>query len=124
MLREGTAGRRIRYRRGCISGRFAVFRTNFILGILVGVALAIAAPLAGTELVATLSAPAQATGVSAHLNKVAPQTVNRAGKSDRIRPSHNAIGDSKSSKIPDGCDPAFSPLSRGAGSNFSGRCLT
>jgi hypothetical protein len=101
-----------------------VFKTNFILGILVGVALAIATPLAGTELAATFSAPAQANSVNSDLNKFAPQTVNRAGKSDRIRPSHNAIGDSKSPKIPDGCDPAFSPLSRGAGSNFSGRCLT
>jgi hypothetical protein len=104
----------------------AVFKTNFILGILVGVALAVAAPLAGTELVATFSAPAKASSIAAHLNKVAPQTVNRAAKSDRLRPSHNAIGDSpsKASKIPDGCDPAFSPLSRGARSNFSGRCLT
>jgi hypothetical protein len=103
-----------------------VFKTNFILGMLVGVALAVAAPLAGTELVATFSAPAKASSVAAHLNKVAPQTVNRAAKSDRIRPSHNAIGNSpsRSRKIPDGCDPAFSPLSRGAGSNFSGRCLT
>jgi hypothetical protein len=103
-----------------------VFKTNFILGMLVGVALAVTAPLAGTELVATFSAPAKASSVAAHLNKVAPQTVNRAAKSDRIRPSHNAIGNSPSRppKIPDGCDPAFSPLSRGAGSNFSGRCLT
>lgn len=101
----------------------AVFKTNFILGILVGIALAGAAPLAGAELVATFSAPAKANSISADL-KVAPQVVNRPGKSDRLRPSDNAIGDSRSQKIPDGCDPAFSPLSRGAGSNFSGRCLT
>jgi hypothetical protein len=102
----------------------AVFKTNFILGILVGIALAVAAPLAGAELVETFSTPAKANSISADLTKVAPQVVNRAGKSDRLRPSHNAIGDSRSPKIPDGCDPAFSPLSRGAGSNFSGRCLT
>jgi hypothetical protein len=107
------------------AGFMAVFKTNFILGMLVGVALAAWAPVAGTELVATFSAPAKAS-VAAHLNEIVPQTVNRAAKSDRIRPAHNAIGNSpsKSPKIPDGCDPAFSPLSRGASSNFSGRCLT
>ena len=106
----------------------AVFKTNFLAGILVGVALAIATPLAGTELVATLSAPAQANAnnVSTPVPALkASQTVNRTGKTDRLHPAHNAVGNSpaKLPKIPEGCDPAFSPLSKGASSNFSSRCL-
>ena len=100
----------------------AMFRTNFLAGIFVGVALAIAAPFAGTELVATLSAPAQANSAA---QLTVPQIVNRASKTDRLRPDHKALGDSpaKPPKILEGCDPAFSPLSKGAASNFSSRCL-
>jgi hypothetical protein len=99
----------------------AVFKSNFVAGILVGLGVALAAPLAGTELVASLSAPAKANVQNPA--SVTPQTVNRAGKADRIRPAHNAIGRSGPTKIPEGCDPAFSPLSKGAASNFSSRCL-
>ena len=102
----------------------AVFKANFLAGLLVGVAIAIALPFAGAEVFATLSVPAQATGVAAPALQPV-QSVNRAGKTDRLHPSHNAIGRSapKAPKIPEGCDPAFSPLSRGASSNFSSRCL-
>ena len=99
----------------------AVFKSNFVAGILVGLGVAFAAPLVGTELVASLSAPAKANVQSPA--SITPQTVNRAGKADRIRPGHNAIGRSGPTKIPEGCDPAFSPLSKGAASNFSSRCL-
>jgi hypothetical protein len=98
-----------------------VVKTNFMAGLLVGAAVAVALPLVGTEVFATLSGPAQATVTA----PASPQTVNRAGKADRLHPSHNAIGGSapKAQKILEGCDPAFSPLSKGAASNFAGRCL-
>lgn len=94
----------------------AVFKANFLAGVLVGAALAVAAPFAGAEMVAALSAPAKAS--------VVPQTVNRAAKSDRLHP-HDAVRNAPSTvpKILEGCDPAFSPLSKGAGANFSSRCL-
>lgn len=85
-----------------------------------GAAVAVAIPLVGTEVVATLSGPAQAT-VTAPQDL---QIVNRAGKADRLHPVHNAIGRSApKAKILEGCDPAFSPLSKGAASNFSSRCV-
>lgn len=99
-----------------------VFKANFIVGLLVGVALAAATPIAGMELFATTSVPAKASTPA----EVFLQTVNRDGKSDRLHTLHNAIGGSpgaKTLRIPEGCDPAFSPLSRGAASNFSSRCL-
>jgi hypothetical protein len=102
-----------------------VFRANFVAGILVGVALAIAAPLAGTELVAGLSPTAKANSATAQGTRAALQTVNRSGKSDRL---HSRNADSslrpKIPKIPEGCDPAFSPLSRGAAVNYASRCLS
>jgi hypothetical protein len=99
----------------------AVFKTNFLAGILVGAVFAVAIPLAGTEVFATLSDSAQAAP-----QPVVQQIVNRAGKTDRLHPAHNAIGRSspKASKILEGCDPAFSPLSKGVASNYSSRCLT
>lgn len=99
----------------------AVFKANFLAGLLVGVAIAVAIPFVGTEVFASLSGPAQATATA----PLPLQTVNRAGKADRLHPAHNAIGRSapKAPKILEGCDPAFSPLSRGATSNFSSRCL-
>lgn len=107
-----------------------VFRANFVAGILVGIALAIAAPLAGTELVAGLSPTAKATTATASRmavlgDSVPLQTVNRSGKSDRLHP-RNAAGSSRSKmpRILEGCDPAFSPLSRGAASNYVSRCLS
>jgi hypothetical protein len=103
-----------------------VFKANFVTGVFVGLALAIAAPLTGAELVATLSAPARANNAALQ-SPVAPlQTVNRAGKSDRLHLPQNAVGTSPSKmpKIPEGCDSAFSPLSRGATSNFTSRCLS
>jgi hypothetical protein len=102
-----------------------VFRANFVAGILVGVALAIAAPLAGTELVAGLSPSAKANSALVRGDSVQLQIVNRSGKSDRLHP-RNASSSSrpKMPKIPEGCDPAFSPLSRGAASNYVSRCLS
>jgi hypothetical protein len=95
-------------------------KVNFLAGILVGAALAAAAPFAGAEFFATFSAPATAKSID-----FAPQTVNRAQKSDRLHEPQNAIRTAPAKKphIPEGCDPAFSPLSKGAASNFSGRCL-
>lgn len=102
------------------NGLIAVVKTNFLAGLLVGAAVAVAIPLVGTEVVATLSGPAQAT-VTAPQDL---QIVNRAGKADRLHPVHNAIGRSApKAKILEGCDPAFSPLSKGAASNFSSRCV-
>jgi hypothetical protein len=102
-----------------------VFKTNFIAGILVGLMLAIAAPLAGTEVFATLSPAVGANTVSNPVGSEPLQAVNRSGKSDRLHP-YNAASSSRSKmpKIPEGCDPAFSPLSRGAASNFVSRCLS
>jgi hypothetical protein len=103
-----------------------VFKANFVTGMFVGLTLAIAAPLTGTELVATLSAPASADNAAIQGPDASLQTVNRAAKSDRLHLPQNAIGNSQSKmpKIPEGCDPAFSPLSRGAASNFTSRCLS
>jgi hypothetical protein len=101
------------------------FRANFIAGILVGLALAIAAPLAGTEVLATLSPTAQANTAPVQGDSAALQTVNRSGKSDRLHPLNAASSSrTKMPKIPEGCDPAFSPLSRGAASNYVSRCLS
>jgi hypothetical protein len=102
-----------------------VFRANFLAGILVGVALAIAAPLAGTELVAGLSPTANANSAAVGSESALSQTVNRSGKSDRLHP-RNAASSSrpKIPKIPEGCDTLFSPLSRGAASNYVSRCLS
>ena len=99
----------------------AVVKANFLAGFLVGMAIAIAIPLVGAEVFASLSGPAQATATAPR----PLQTVNRAGKADRLPPVHNAIGRSapEAPKILEGCDPAFSPLSKGSGSNFSSRCV-
>jgi hypothetical protein len=113
----------VRYRRK--TGLMVMFKANFTVGLLVGVTLAASAPTVGTELITVLSGPAKANIARPQPpGAVAPQTVNRTGKSDRLHPSHNAIGSSHSKfpKIPEGCDAAFSPLSRGAASNFSSRC--
>jgi hypothetical protein len=106
----------------------AGFKTNFLAGLLIGAALAFAAPLAGADLVALLSAPARAGApVSSVQQVVNVQTVNRSAKSDRLHPlkATNDLRDSrqKPRKIPEGCDPAFSPLSKDAASNFSSRCM-
>jgi hypothetical protein len=99
----------------------AVFKANFLAGLLVGAAIAVALPFAGAEVFATLSDSAQAAAPQPAVHQI----VNRAGKGDRLHPAHNAIGRSvpKAPKILEGCDPAFSPLSKGAASNFSSRCL-
>jgi hypothetical protein len=105
------------------------FKTNFLAGLLIGVALAVVAPVAGADLfagLALLSPPASAgtAAVTVHQQNVIPQSVNRAAKADRLHPSPKATGDSRpKAKILEGCDPAFSPLSKGAASNFSSRCL-
>ena len=96
-----------------------VFKANFLAGLLVGVAIAVAIPLASAEVFATLSNSAQAAAPQ----PAAHQTVNRASKADRLHPTHNASSPAKPARIPEGCDPAFSPLSKGAASNFSSRCL-
>jgi hypothetical protein len=87
----------------------------------VGAAVAAALPFAGAEVFATLSDSAQAAAPQPALHQI----VNRAGKGDRLHPAHNAIGRSvpKAPKILEGCDPAFSPLSKAAAPTFAGRCL-
>jgi hypothetical protein len=95
------------------------FSGNFLIGAIAGAALAILAPLAATDLIA-------GPRVAASPQKFEIQTVNRAGKSDRLHNPQRATRDSddaKPAKIPVGCDPAFSPLSKGARMNFSSRCL-
>jgi hypothetical protein len=96
------------------------FGTNFLAGLTLGVALTALAPLAATDLVADSMPRADVQ------TKFEVQTVNRAAKSDRLHGPQRATRDveeSKPAKIPVGCDPAFSPLSKGAGMNFSSRCL-
>jgi hypothetical protein len=62
----------------------------------------------------------------------ASQTVvNRAAKGDReltVRHARNPVTTKKppvgkESKIPEGCDPAFSPLTASAKNNFASRCV-
>jgi hypothetical protein len=102
------------------------FGGNFLAGLLLGGALAILAPLLATDLAAGSVAP-RAESVSTQI-KFDGQAVNRAAKSDRlniapsIAPGKRDAESAKPAKIPIGCDPAFSPLSKGA-PNFSARCL-
>lgn len=87
-----------------------------------------------------LLGPADGPGASVNARSVVPagdalQYVDRAHKGDRLN-TRMTIVDKKNptdkqeitkarEKIMDGCDPAFSPLSRSAAShNFSGRCAT
>src|SRR5687768_7688923 len=98
------------------------FGGNFLAGLLIGGAIAILAPLAATDLAAG-SAP-RAENVSNQI-KFDNQSVNRAAKADRLNVtplSKRDAENAKPAKIPIGCDPAFSPLSKGA-PNFSARCL-
>ncbi len=98
------------------------FKNNFLKGLLVGVTLAIVAPFATIDLVGSAVPSAEASSPQHEI-----QTVNRAGKSDRLHNPQRAKQDvdnsNKLPSIPIGCDPAFSPLSKGARSNFSSRCL-
>lgn len=81
-----------------------------------------------------LLGPADGPGASVNARSVVPtgdalQYVDRTHKSDRLD-THVTIIEKRDSskaraKIMDGCDPAFSPLSKSAAShNFSGRCAT
>jgi hypothetical protein len=64
---------------------------------------------------------------------VGQTVVNRAAKGDRELTVRNARGPAapaaakppkgKESKILEGCDPAFSPLTSSAKNNFANRCL-
>jgi hypothetical protein len=102
---------------------------NFLAGLLMGGALAILAPLAATDLAAGSAVPSRENSrenISTQI-KFDSQAVNRAAKSDRlninvIAPAKRDAENAKPAKIPIGCDPAFSPLSRGV-QNFSARCL-
>jgi hypothetical protein len=98
------------------------FGGNFLAGLLIGGALAILAPLAATDLAAGSAVP-RVENISTQI-KFDGQLVNRAAKSDRLNlvPAKRDAENAKPAKIPIGCDPAFSPLSKGA-PNFSARCL-
>jgi hypothetical protein len=126
-FRVAPVERVIEPRRSAMAG----FKINFLAGLLIGAGLAVVAPVAGADLIAGLTVPSPpasagtpATGTVQQT--VVPQNVNRAAKSNRLHPSQKATGDTrpKLPKILEGCDPAFSPLSRGAASNFSSRCLS
>ena len=95
------------------------FGTNFLAGLLLGALLALA-PLVGIDLAAGGTAQRE---MSVQPKNV--QAVNRAAKSDRLPLPVRAKQDAdnaKPAKIPVGCDPAFSPLTKST-SNFSSRCL-
>ena len=98
------------------------FSGNFLAGLLIGGALAVLAPLFATDLAAGSVAPR--TEVATSQVRFDGQAVNRAAKSDRLNTSASKrdAENAKPTKIPVGCDPAFSPLSKGA-PNFSARCL-
>ena len=102
------------------------FSSNFLAGLLLGVALTIIAPLAATDL--TAGVVMQRPAVTQSTYEV--QIVNRAAKANRLhnpvratRDVENESQNHKPAKIPIGCDAAFSPLSKGARMNFSSRCL-
>jgi hypothetical protein len=114
------------------------FSGNFLAGLLLGALLAMLAPFAAIDLAAGFTAPNPAA-----LEQAEPQSVNRTAKTDRLvvpvrdtpderapvratRDTDRATRDTdnvKPAKIPVGCDPAFSPLSREARHNFSRRCV-
>ncbi|MDI3471200.1 MAG: hypothetical protein OJF62_003263 [Pseudolabrys sp.] len=101
-------------------------RPTFAAGLLIGAVMGGIALPVGTELPASLSPPATAgASMAAHF---AVQQVNRADKADRLVPLHPVRRATDNARgrpvIPDGCDAAFSPLSRGASENFAGRCLS
>ncbi len=98
------------------------FSGNFLAGLLIGGALAVLAPLFATDLAAG-SVVSRTENVTTQI-KFDSQAVNRAAKSDRLNmtPTKRDAENAKPAKIPVGCDPAFSPLSKGA-PNFSARCL-
>lgn len=94
------------------------FASYLAAGILVVLALDLFVPPAGI-------------GLTVNARSVLPsgatlQYVDRSGKGDRLDVSVTTIDKrpvlQKPAKIMDGCDPAFSPLSAAAGSNFPGRC--
>ena len=100
------------------------FSGNFLAGLLIGGALAILAPLFATDLAAGSAAPRVEENITTQI-KFDSQAVNRAAKSDRLNTTTSSKRDAenaKPTKIPVGCDPAFSPLSKGA-TNFAARCL-
>jgi hypothetical protein len=92
------------------------FASYLLAGILVVLAMDMVAPPVGLGL--SVSAwPAAEPMV---------QLVDRTGKSDRLRASTTVGKQQEPVTLPAvliGCDPAFSPLSASAQSNFSGRCV-
>ena len=99
------------------------FASYLLAGILVVLAMDMVAPPVGLGLSVSAWPAAEPT-----VQTVAPavQFVDRTGKSDRLRTS-TTVGKQQEPVTPPavliGCDPAFSPLSASAQSNFSGRCV-
>lgn len=98
--------------------RFASYSVASILVLLVAIFIAPAS---------WLGLPVGARTVVEH--GMAPQTVDRSRKSDRLVLPVTVIGKQQQApampdKILDGCDPVFSPLSSGAKANLPGRCIS
>jgi hypothetical protein len=95
---------------------------NFISYILAGViavfVMDVIAPSIGSSL-AVFAWPA-ADGVTVH------QNVDRTHKSDRLKIPTRSGRQTVPQNTPVliGCEPAFSPLSKGNRSNFAGRCMS
>lgn len=88
---------------------------------------------AGIGVLGTLAvvAPHLGLGWSVSARSVVPpgtaiQYVDRSHKGDRMTPAVTIVDKHpmrpQPSKVMEGCDPAFSSLSKGAGANYSGRC--
>jgi hypothetical protein len=88
--------------------------------------------LAGILVVLALDmfAPPAGLGLSVNAWSVVPpgetlQYVDRSNKGDRLNTAVTTVDKQplrKPSKMMDGCDPVFSPLSASASANFPGRC--
>jgi hypothetical protein len=116
--------------------------TNYVMaGFAVVLAIDVLAPLDGVSLPAQIWPQASAASMS---SAIVPQQVNRAAKGDRLMvKASNSVQKTKTDiktdmpvtektvreitpprAIPEGCDPAFSPLAKSAkSSNYSSRCM-
>jgi hypothetical protein len=122
-------------------------RPTFFAGMVTGIALAVLAPLAVAYVPVALSPAAASLMPSGSNGRFLTQQINRADKSDRLKVTirtskrdmsltpEGATGKSATDKsatdeprrshiIPEGCDAAFSPLSRAASLNYASRCLS
>jgi hypothetical protein len=81
----------------------------------------------GAVMLAALFAGVACIATSGHANeaKFASISVDRMHKGDRLPSNHGQLeNNSNATKLPAGCDPAFSPVAEPERSQIFGRCIT